>query len=62
MQLNDKLTDERQLLLQFFSIAVLIISGDVGLFMMQMNKTADLQLESGMKRKQTIRNIFFADK
>lgn len=46
----------------FFSIAVLIISGDVGLFMMQVNKTADLQLESGMKRKQTIRNIFFADK
>lgn len=46
----------------FFSIAVLIISGDVGLFMMQVNKTADLQLESGMKRKQTIRNIFFSDK
>lgn len=32
----------------FFSIAVLIISGDVGLFMMQVNKTADLQLESGI--------------
>lgn len=62
MQFNDKLPDERQLLLQFFSIAVLIISGDVGLFMMQVNKTADLQLESGIKRKQTIRNIFFSDK